>query len=70
MECPIISVRKVVKKQNIVTFKDGGGYIYNKQTGKKLRFVERNGVYFIKIKVLDPPENEACSEPGFARHGP
>ena len=29
VECPIISVRKVVKKGNIVKFKDGGGYIMN-----------------------------------------
>ena len=49
VECPIISVRKVVKKRNILKFKDGGGYIMNIETKKKLRFIKRSGVYFIKI---------------------
>ena len=46
VECPIVSVRKVVKKGNIVKFKDNGGYIMNIATKKKLRFIERSGVYF------------------------
>ena len=37
VECPIISVKKIVKKKSVVTFGDGGVYILNKATRKKLR---------------------------------
>ena len=45
----------------------GGGYILNTVTKKKLRFVERNGVYFIKLKILETSEKKMS---GFARPGP
>ena len=45
---PIISVRKVVKKGNAVKFKDGGGYIMNIATKKKLRFSK--GTEFISSR--------------------
>ena len=51
---PILSVRKIVRKGNYVTFRDGGGYIKNVKTGDKMRFVERQGVYFIKVLVKAP----------------
>ena len=44
VECPIISVRRIVHKGNVVKFKKDGGYVLNASTGRKLRFVERNGV--------------------------
>ena len=40
VECPIISVRKIVHKGNKVVFKKKGGYILNIKTGKKLHCVE------------------------------
>ena len=51
---------------DIVKFKKDGGYIMNASSGRKLRFVERNGVYYIKLKVLDPeePESPVFSRPG------
>ena len=66
VECPIISVRRIVRKGNIVKFKKDGGYILNASSGRKLRFVERNGVYYIKLKVLEPeePESPVFSRPG------
>ena len=67
IECPIISVKKIVKKKSVVTFQDGGGYILNTVTKRKLRCVERNGVYFIKLKILEPSEKKMS---GFARPGP
>ena len=67
VECPIISIRKIVKKKNVVTFRDGGGYILNTVTRKKLSFVERIGVYSIELKILEPSEKKAS---GFARPGP
>ena len=67
VECPVISVRRICRKKNKVVFELGGGHIYNAETGKKLYFVEKNSVYFIKVKMLPPsdPENES----GFARRG-
>ena len=67
VECPIISVRRICRKKNRVTFELGGGHIYNAETGKKLYFVERNSVYFIKVKILPPSDLE--DESGFARRG-
>ena len=57
VECPIISVKKIVHKGNKVIFQEKGGYILNVDTRKKLHFVEKQGVYFIKIKVLPPDED-------------
>lgn len=57
VECPIISVRKIVRKGNKVVFQERGGYIHNLKTNKRLHFVEKNGVYFIKILVHPPPED-------------
>ena len=56
IECPIISVRKVVKKGNIVKCKGGGGYIMNittkkKKKKKKLRSFENNGVHFMASHI-------------------
>ena len=67
VECPIISVRKVVKKGNIVKFKDNGGYNINIANKKKLRFIVRNGVYFIKIPVVPPTDIEGNQGSGFSR---
>ena len=41
LEMPILSVRKIVRKGKCVTFRDGGGYIMNFKTGRKMRFVDR-----------------------------
>ena len=67
VDCRIISVKKIVKKTNVVTFRDGAGYIFNTVTRKKSRFVERKGVYFIKLKILEPSEKNTS---GSARPGP
>ena len=67
VECPIISAKKIVKKKNSVIVRDGGGYILNTATRKKLRLVERNGIYFIKLNILEPSQKKTS---GFARHGP
>ena len=57
VECPIISVRKIVRKGNKVVFEERGGYILNKATRKRLIFTEKHGVYFIKIMVHPPDED-------------
>ena len=59
LEMPILSVRNIVRKDNYVTFRDGGGYIKNVKTGHKMRFVKRQGVYFIKVQVQAPSPGKA-----------
>ena len=63
VQCPILSVRKIVRRGNKVVFNLDGGYIKHKATGNKMYFVEREGVYFIKMKILDVESPES----GFAR---
>ena len=67
VECPTISVRKVVKMDNIVKFQDGGEYIMNTATKKKLRFIENNGVYFIKIGMTPPTDIDENHGSGFSQ---
>ena len=53
-ELPILSVRKMVKRNNDVQFRKKGGVIRNRETGKSVQFYEHEGVYFLKLKVNDP----------------
>ena len=73
LEMPILSVRKIVRKENYVAFRNGGGYINNVKSGKRLHFVERQGVYFIKVQVKAPSPGKATDgfKPmsGFSRPG-
>ena len=55
---PILSVRKLVRKGHEVSFRRGGGTIIAAETGDRMDFVERGGVYYIKLKILPAkPEN-------------
>ena len=64
---PILSVRKLVRKGHRVEFwKGGGNIIAAGDGGHRMAFVERNGVYYIRMKFL-PPANDASS--GFSRQG-
>ena len=58
LEMTILSVRNLVCKGNCVTFCDGG-YIKNDKTGHKMRFVGRQGVYFIKVQLKAPSPGNA-----------
>ena len=55
-ELPILSVRKMVKRNNDVRFRRGGGSIHNRATGKSINFHEHEGVYFLKLKISDPKD--------------
>ena len=44
VQCPILSVRKIVKRGNMVVFPYQGGCIVHKATGRKINFVDRDGV--------------------------
>ena len=69
-ELQILSVRKMVKRNNEVKFKKDRGFIRNRDTGRLLKFHEHEGVYFLKLKVLDPSSLNLLSdgnEPFFGR---
>ena len=57
VECPIISVRKMVRRGNQVVFQEKGGYIVNEATWRRLTFTEKHGVYFIEMFVHPPDED-------------
>ena len=61
VQCPILSVRRIVKQGNIVVFKDRGGYILHKHSGRRIHFIEREGVYFVKMKL--PSSNDMDVDP-------
>ena len=67
VKVPILSVRQLVKDHNRVAFEDDGGYIHNKSTGKRIRFFEYQGVYYMKMKLktLQPSKQDM----DFARPG-
>ena len=68
-ELPILSVRKMVKRQNDVQFGDEGGFIRNRESGKQIPFFEHEGVYFLKLKVAHPKDNGQQPDLGFAWPG-
>ena len=44
-ELPILSVRKMVKRNNEVKFKKSGGFIRNRDTGRVLKFHEHESIF-------------------------
>ena len=80
VHCIILSVRNLVRRGCRVSFRRGGGTIRYPDC-RKIRFIERLGVFFVALNVLDPglareanafgPEAHdaaaALREPGFAR---
>ena len=64
---PILSVRKLVKKGHEVEFRRGGGSIVAAGSGERMNFIERGGVYYIKLKIRPPVSRN--SQPGFTRRG-
>lgn len=71
-ELPILSVRKMVKRNNEVKFEKGGGFIGNRDSGRVLRFYGHEGVYFLKLKVIGPSTIDLIlggNESSFGRQG-
>ena len=68
LEMPIISVRQHVgSRKHTCRIQDGGGYFRHTVTRKKSRFVEREGVYFMRMKILgqrDEGGEMFCGRPG------
>ena len=65
---PILSVRKHVRRNHRCRIKEGGGYFTHNVTSKRTRFVEKEGVYFMRMKVVGLSEQlEADKSMGFVR---
>lgn len=56
VQCPMLSVRQIVKQGNTVAASNGGGYILNKQNERHINVIERESVYFVCMKVPGPDE--------------
>ena len=67
LSMPIISVRKHIHRGHRCRIQEGGGYFRNTQNRKKSRFIEKDGVYFMRLKVIGS-SGESPSL-GFARPG-
>ena len=72
---PILSMRRHIHRGHSCRIRDGGGYFRNLVTRKKTRFVEKDGVYFMKMRIMGPAssvQNSPNSDnrpSGFARPG-
>ena len=52
LSMPIISVRRHIHRGHRCRIQEGGGYFRNVKTRKKSRFIEKDGVYFMRLKVI------------------
>ena len=52
LDMPILSVRRHIHRGCRCRIREGGGYFRNISTRQKSRFVERERVYFIRMKIL------------------
>ena len=53
---PILSVRKLVADGCEVSIYEHGGHIHHLQSGRKMKFFEWQGVYYIKLRIKDMPD--------------
>ena len=68
---PILSMRKHIHRGCRCRIQNGGGYFRDTKTGRKQRFIEKGGVYFMKMRVSNqglpplakghPDVREACA---------
>ena len=75
VQCAILSVRRLCMDGHDVYLNYDGGYIENIESGKRIPFFEMDGVYYLKLKIKQPPNgNESTPLPEvpeapFARQG-
>ena len=61
---------KIDKRGNMVVFQNQVGYIVHKTTGRKINFVDRDGVYLVRMKLPGCMAKDVESnESGFSRPG-
>ena len=64
---PIISVRRHIHRGYRCRIHENGGYFRNVTTRQKSKFIEKDGVYFMKMKIMG--NTGTGTEAGFARPG-
>ena len=66
---PILSTHELSRNHHRIEYEEDGGIIRNKATGEETPFIQRAGVYFVKLffpKELVSEHNKASD---FARPG-
>ena len=66
---PIISVRKMAKKDHSVCFTKTVGFMRHEPTGRISKFVGRDGVYFIKLIMPHARPTKHKPNNDFGRRG-
>ena len=54
VDTPVLSTRKLTECGHDVLYQQHGGVIIDNATGQRTKFVQRGGVYYVKLKVLTP----------------
>ena len=68
LSMPIISVRRHIHRGHRCRIQENGGYFRNTANRKKSRFIEKDGVYFMRLKVTGNCDEPPPSSP-FGRRG-
>ena len=68
VQCPILSVRMIVKRGNMLVFQNQRGYIVRSATARNIILVDRDGVYFVRMKLPECATNDVePNESGISR---
>ena len=72
VQLPILSLRNTMKRGHSARLNENGGYLRNLITRTKVPVYEKEGVYYLKVKIRSPDTDTTSSSPdaGFARQGP
>ena len=60
----ILSTHELARNQNTLEYDEDEGWIKNKRTGHKTHFIQREGVYFVKLMVPESIANPDAADFG------
>ena len=75
LSMPILSMRRHIHRGHSCRIRHGGGYFRNLITRKKSHFIEKDGAYFMKMKITGEAKgpqgssDDSTPRTGFARPG-
>ena len=64
-DMPVLSTRKLCEAGHEVLYTNNGGLVIDTKRGQTTRFIQRAGVYYLKLHVLRPAKHERAE--GFGR---
>ena len=67
VQCPILNVRRIIRKGYDIVFTEDGEHIQHRTSRRKIDFVEREGVYFINMKILGLGTDLGAAQPMWER---